>query len=47
MSKRAISVLVLRPRRQGRHATIDLAPLILVALPTLRKGEIRVIHGEG
>ena len=47
MTGRRISVLVLKPERQGKAATKSLASQVLDALTTLRPGEIRVIESSG
>ncbi len=43
MTGRRISVLVLKPDKQGKAATKALASRVLHAIPTLGPGEIRVI----
>ena len=45
MVRRRIAILVLRPERQGKEATRALAGDVLLALPTIEPGEIRVIAG--
>ena len=46
MSRRDVAVLVLRPSEGGKQPLRDLAGRILLALPDLQPGEIRVVRHD-